>query len=205
MKKWLRYKKFLKSGCWHVHTNFTDGQNTIDEYCQTAQELGYPLIAFTEHVRRNLDYDFTEYISQIAEAKKRYDLTVLGGCEAKVIDCDGNLDATDEVIKLSEIVVGVFHSFDFPGKNSYLKALKNMIQNRHVDVWGHPLAYAQKNHITLNISEIEEIVANCKKCQVLIENNVKYPESSHRLQNLAMGAGCMFVRGLDAHSVSELR
>lgn len=65
MKTWQRYPEFLIKGEWHVHTCYTDGQNTIDECCQKAVEIGIPLIAFTEHVRKNLNYDFHNFLNDI--------------------------------------------------------------------------------------------------------------------------------------------
>ena len=62
MKKWRKYQSYLTSGDWHIHTNYTDGENSIEDYCERALKNGLELIAFTEHVRRDLDYAFGQFI-----------------------------------------------------------------------------------------------------------------------------------------------
>ena len=110
-KRWMNYTKYLSEGAWHIHTNFVDGLNSVTEYCCFAEKANLPLLAFTEHVRRTLTYDFTEFVSQISSAKKKFGLIALAGCEAKVLDIDGTLDVSTEVLRKSELVLGVFHSF----------------------------------------------------------------------------------------------
>jgi len=70
------------------------------------------LIAFTEHVRRNLDYDFDDFVAEVYSAKDKFDLEILAGCEAKVVDSEGRLDVSDDILKECEIVLGVFHRFE---------------------------------------------------------------------------------------------
>ena len=34
------YSQYLLSGEWHIHTNYSDGENSVDDYCKRAVELG---------------------------------------------------------------------------------------------------------------------------------------------------------------------
>ena len=108
MKRWHKYEYYLLKGDWHVHTNYTDGKNTVFEYCKQAEENGLELIAFTEHVRKKLDYDFDDFVAEVYSAKDKFDLEILAGCEAKVLDSEGTLDVSDDILKECEIVLGVF-------------------------------------------------------------------------------------------------
>jgi DNA polymerase (family 10)/putative hydrolase len=85
MKTWKKYVDYLLEGEWHIHTNYTDGKNTVFEYCEKAVEIGIPLLAFTEHVRKELTYDFNQFLNEIEEAREEFDLIILSGCEAKVL------------------------------------------------------------------------------------------------------------------------
>lgn len=204
MKKWKKYETYLLSGDWHVHTNYTDGKNTIFEYCEQAQRNGLELIAFTEHVRKKPDYDFDNFISDVFSAKDRFDLEVLGGCEARVLDIYGNLNASEDVLRTCEIVLGAFHSFDPPQKGSYLTALLNMITHPDVDIWAHPTQFAIRNKIFLSEEDYHRIAMYCFDNDVLIEKNKKYNVPDENLLTIASKLKCKFSRGSDAHEISEL-
>ncbi len=204
VKKWMDYEAYLKTGDWHVHTNFTDGENTVSELCERAEELGIKLIAFTEHVRRNLDYDFNELLSEVDSARKQFNLKILVGCEAKVLDLDGNIDAPRKVIEKCDIILSGFHSFPEISKKEYLSTLENLIRNPDVDVWAHPTLYAKKRNIKLTSNEIENIINSCIRNQVLIEENIKYNLPQPEFLILAKQLGAKTVIGSDVHKVSEL-
>ena len=203
MKRWHKYEQYLSKGDWHVHTNYTDGKNTVFEYCEQAEKNGLELIAFTEHVRRNLDYNFNDFIADVYSAKDRFDLEILAGCEAKVLDAEGTLDVSDDVLKECEVVLGAFHSFGYSGKEYYLTALCNMLKNPDVDIWAHPMHYAKRNNLTLTEPELHHISILSLKYDVLIEKNMKYGIDK-KLLKISSAAGCRFVHGSDAHEIYEL-
>lgn len=203
-KKWEKYKRFLKTGVWHIHTNYTDGKNSIFEYCKKAEELGIPLIGFTEHIRKKIDYSFQNLKKEIEEAKKRFSSKIILGCETKVLDEDGDLDASEKFFKKSEIVLGAFHGVIFENKESFLRALKNMIKNPYVDVWAHPGLFYLRQNFNLSKEEMDEITKLCAKNKVLMEINLKYNLPEKKLLNQAKKNKVKFIFGLDAHSIKDL-
>ena len=46
MKNWEKYSDHLETGDFHVHTNYTEGSNTVDEMCQQALKNNLTLICF---------------------------------------------------------------------------------------------------------------------------------------------------------------
>lgn len=204
IKKWEKYKKFLKNGAWHIHTNYTDGKNSVFEYCRQAEKIQIPLIGFTEHVRRKMDYDFQDLRKEIEGAKKKFSLEIALGCEVKVLDENGNLDASEEILKESEIVLGSFHGIVFKNKKDFLKALKNMIKNPYVDVWAHPGLFYLRQNFNLSRKELDELSKLCAKNKILIEINLKYNLPEKRLLFAAKKNRIKFVYGLDAHSIDDL-
>lgn len=203
MKRWHKYEDYLLKGDWHVHTNYTDGKNTIYEYCEQAEKNGLELIAFTEHVRRSLDYNFDEFLTDIYAAKDRFDLEILAGCETKVLDSKGTLNISDEVLKECEIVLGAFHRFEPVEKDAYITALKNMLSNPDVDIWAHPTLFT-KNKFALSIVDINNILNLSLQYEILIEKNMKYNLPGGIFLKIASNLGCKFVTGSDAHQVNEL-
>jgi DNA polymerase (family 10)/putative hydrolase len=209
MKRWMKYEDYLMRGEWHIHTNYTDGKNSVREYCKKAAKLGLHLIAFTEHVRRDLTYNFDDFAKEIENARKEYrDLIILTGCEAKVLE-EGRLDVSEKVIEECDVVLMAFHSFP-NSKRKYVTALREALCDPRVDVWAHPglspiNAHANQNHLKLSDEEFIKALDIAKRNDVLIEINRKYKLPPRRLMNTAEKHGVKFVRGSDVHRVRDLK
>jgi DNA polymerase (family 10)/putative hydrolase len=209
MKRWMNYEEYLMSGEWHIHTNYTDGKNSVHQYCKKAAKLGLSLVAFTEHVRRDLTYNFDNFTKEVESARKEYnDLIILTGCEAKVLE-GGRLDVSQNVTKKCDIVLMSFHSFP-NSKRKYITALNEALRNPRVDIWAHPSRSPNRtrtNQSNLTLSDEEFIIAMdlAKKNDVLIEINKKYKVPPQPLVKAAEKRGVKFVRGSDVHSLRELR
>lgn len=192
-------------GDYHIHTAYTDGKSTIIEYCHKAQQNNLKMIAFTEHVRKNLTYSYEDFLSDIFQVKNEFDdIKILSGCEAKVLNINGELDAPENVLKQCEVVMGVFHSFKYKDKRNYLAALKAMLTNPVVNIWGHPTLFVKKHNIKLEEDELSEIINVCVENHILIERNLKYEVPDANFVKLAINKGAKFVIGSDAHSIGEL-
>jgi DNA polymerase (family 10)/putative hydrolase len=204
MKIWMKYDRYLMNGEWHIHTNYTDGKNSVEDYCKKAAKLGLPLIAFTEHVRRTLTYDFNDLTKEIESARESYPgLIILTGCEAKVLE-DGDLDVSEDVKRECDIVLMAFHSFP-KDKRKYVSALKRALTYPEVDIWAHPGLFLAKSNFTLTDEEIAEILDIAKKNEVLIEINKKYNLPPTKWCEIGLKNGLKFVKGSDVHSVDDMR
>lgn len=202
-KNWVKYKSYLLTGEWHIHTNYTDGHNSVDDYCRQALKLGIPLVVFSEHVRQRIDYDFNALLGEIELARSRYpELAILSGCEAKVLE-NGKLDVSDEILEQCEIVLMAFHSFPIDA-GKYYDALRIALASPKVDIWAHPGLFLIKNDLTLSNSQIEEVANIARRNSVLIELNARYDMPPKEwLDKLKGRVG--FVRGSDIHSLSDFK
>jgi DNA polymerase (family 10)/putative hydrolase len=202
LKTWEKYQKLLDSGEWHIHTTYSDGFNVVDDYAKAAVELRIPLIAFTEHVRKDLNYDFNKFLSDIETANDRYDLIIFSGCEAKVLP-DGNLDVDEWILKEVDYPIFAFHWFPVD-RIKYLNALKTAIKNPYVNTWAHPGLFLRKNHFELTQDERNEIFQLMIDNKVLLEINRQY---NLPLESWRMDLGkrkVQTVRGSDVHTVDHL-
>lgn len=193
-----------RPGDWHLHTTYTDGQDTVEAYCEQAVENGLELLVFSEHTRRELDYDYAQLRADVERARERYDLQLLLGCEAKVLGRDGRLDVPSEVSRTADVVVGVFHRFPETGKTAYLDAAAAMLANSEVDVWGHPTLYAERTGITLHDRDVRRLARIAADNGVLFERNQRYDLPDERFVRIARSYGVEFVVGSDAHKRSQL-
>lgn len=202
MKVWVNYTKYLLEGEWHIHTSYTDGENTVFEYCQKAVEEGIPLLAFTEHVRRNLDYDFRQFLKEIEVARRSFDLIVLSGCEAKVLS-DGELDVEEWVLQEVDYPVFAFHSFT-GNVSEYSKSLRTILSNRYINTWAHPGLFVTKHGLELSDKELVEIFELMNQNDVLLEVNSKYGTPPKRWLDLAISLNVSLVKGGDIHCMSDI-
>jgi putative hydrolase len=202
-KRWESYCNDLLNGDWQIHTTWSDGKSTITEYCHEARQKGLRVLAFTEHVRREIRYDFWTYMREVEAAREQFpDLTLLAGCEAKVLNRQGDLDAPPEVLEKADLVLGAFHSFT--ESEHYLEALEAMLKNPWVDSWAHPTLYAHKRGIILTDEQEERLIRLCQEQRVLVEFNGKYNLPRASLREKVKALEIPYVYGSDAHSASEL-
>ncbi len=201
-----KYEHLFFKGEWHIHTNYTDGKNSVDDYCQKAIELKIPLIAFTEHVRKILNYNFDSLINDIKIAQKKYpELIILTGCEAKVLT-DGTLDCEENILKLCDYVLFAYHSFP-PDSELYFSSLKKILDNKFIDCWAHPGLFFQKHpEPELSTIQLSEIFSLLKAKNILFEINFKYNLPKEEWISLFLNGEKPrnIIFGGDIHSISQL-
>lgn len=201
MKTWKRYSEFLTAGEWHIHTRYSDGQNTVWECCQKAADLGVPLIAFTEHVRRNLDYDFNTFLADIEEARETYDLIILSGCEASILP-GGGLNAPQWIFHEIDYPIVSFHTFPHDAQ-LYVSSLIACFQNEQVNTWAHPGAFLNRSDLKLMDGDLTAIFREMAKREIALERNRKYGVPEDRWIEFANRYGVPLIRGSDIHAVND--
>jgi len=125
----------------HVHSNWSDGANTIEEMVQAAIELNYQYIAITDHspslsVANGLSKDrFFARLEEIRQLRQKYtQIKILVWTEVDILS-DWSLDYDEEVLKSCDIVVASIHRwFSQDQTERYLKAM----DNPYVTVIWHP-------------------------------------------------------------------
>jgi DNA polymerase (family 10) len=128
----------------HVHTDWSDGHDSLEVMARAARALGYQYIAITEHSRgRGIARGLTEerLRQQMAEIRrlneKLTDLRILTGTEVD-IRADGSLDFPDELLRDLDVVVAAVHSAMGQDQAKVTERVLEAIRNPHVDVIAHP-------------------------------------------------------------------
>jgi len=128
----------------HIHSNYSDGINSIEELVGRAIKKGYQYIAICDHskslgIANGLNVD--KLIEQNAEIKRindrLKDFTVLSGVEVDIL-ADGKLDYPDEVLAKLDLVVASIHSGFKQSKEKMTERIISAMRNKHVDIIGHP-------------------------------------------------------------------
>lgn len=199
------FKKTLKKKyLFHLHTNYTDGVNTVHDYCQWAQQNGYEVVIFTEHVRKKLTYSFEDFLTDINEAKQNFpNLKILNGVEVKILP-GGDLDLPKSILPNIQILCFACHSFP-RDTDIFQKSVKSVIQDtkwkNYIRVWMHPSILSINSGIN-NDELLRELIYYAIDKEVFIEYNLKYNVPA---KNIIMGKKELnIIYGLDAHSIQDV-
>jgi putative hydrolase len=160
------------------------------------------LIAITEHVRKDPDFDMNRLLDDIDIARNEYPgITVLSGVEAKVLS-DGSLDVDENILKAVDHPIFAFHRFP-PDIGLYIECLERAIKNQYVNAWAHPGWFLQKNNLAIDMAILDEVFGMMSRHDVLLELNGKYglPQKSWINKAAEMGVG--LVRGDDIHALQD--
>ena len=205
----------------HVHTNFTDSHSTPEEIVDKAIILKLKAIAFTEHVNKTSDW-FNEFSERIKLLKRNNNLKIFLGIEAKANDFNGNLDATEEMIKKSDIVMGVVHRYpDGKGGLIPIEEIKDLGKeksaeiefnlamgildnNKDVNVLGHPFGVYSKFFTKLPEDYMRKLMEKAVEKNIAIEINTKYLLENGKFFRLLREINPYVSIGSDAHHIDEI-
>jgi len=208
----------------HMHSNFSDGQSTIEEYVISAKNKGLEAIAITDHVWRSSKW-VGRYVSEIKELQRKYDsIIILAGLEAKVIDLDGNVDVSEEDRDKVDFIMGVVHRFLPEERSPYNDLSKlapgeaaeleteltiKLIRNPGVDVIGHFTRTYYKFHFGNRTKEefpeelISKVAREAAKWQKLMEYTTTLA-SKDKLLKAYLEEGVSFTIGSDSHHARDI-
>jgi DNA polymerase (family 10) len=126
----------------HLHTDWSDGNNTIAEMIAGAAEFGHDYVAITDHATGpgmiggvGIDDDeIREQIDAVEDAAAEADIEVFTGVEANIAT-DGSVSVADDVLADLDVVVASPHAgLDGDGTDRLIVAA----EHPHVDIIGHP-------------------------------------------------------------------
>jgi len=128
----------------HVHSNWSDGRDSIEEMALAARALGYQYIAITDHskglgIAHGLNEErVKEQRAEIRRLNENLkDFRILAGIEVD-IRADGSLDLPDEVLAELAVVVAAVHSAMGQEQEKMTGRIIKAMENPHVDIVAHP-------------------------------------------------------------------
>jgi DNA polymerase (family 10) len=196
----------------HMHTNATDGRNTIREMADAALAVGYSYIAITDHSKNlamtnGLDEKRAlEHVAAIREVDAAMEgrIRVFAGIEVDIL-ADGALDLDDQVLAQMEIVVASVHThFALPREEMTARVLR-AIENPYVRILGHPTGRLLLRREPFAL-ELGVVLRRAAELGVAVEHNAA-PERldlNDRDLRLAKELGCKIVIDSDSHDARNL-
>lgn len=153
----------------HTHTIISGhAYNTLLENAKYASEIGLEVLGTADHGPAMPDAPHYWHFGNFKVLPKQiYGVTMLYGCEANIIDYDGNLDLPIEIQKnLDFMIVSLHDPVMKPNKNPQVNtnALLKAMDNPNICVIGH------SGNPAFPIDE-EAFVKKAKEQNILIEIN----------------------------------
>jgi len=195
----------------HVHTNWSDGHNSVEEMAQAAKSLGYEYLAITDHsagrgIAHGLDTErLKQQILEIKELNQRIrGMYILTGVEVD-IRADGSLDIPDELLQELDIVIAAVHSSLGQSKEQMTKRILVAVENPNVDVLAHPTCRLLPDREAAAV-DMEEVYKAAARTNTVLEINAM--PSRLDLKDIhayrARELGVMLAINTDAHSTEQL-
>ena len=168
----------------HVHSNWTDGNNTIEEMAEAAQKRGYQYIAICDHsptigITNGLTPQrLKKHNEEIDKLNERFSRTkgtfrILKGIEVD-IRSNGQLDFEDEILKGLDIVVAAVHTKFTQSQEEMTKRIIKAMENPHVDIFAHPTGRLIGRREAYQV-DMDRLMDACKANGKALELNA-YPE-----------------------------
>ena len=196
----------------HMHTDSTDGHNTIREMADAALACGYRYIAITDHSKNlamtnGLDEKRAlEQLQRVREVDRLMEgrIRVLTGIEVDIL-ADGALDLDDEVLAQMEIVIASGHTRFEQSREEMTARVLRAIENPYVRILGHPTGrlLLRREPFALDLGLV---LRRASELRVAVEHNAA-PERldlNARDLRLAKELGCRIVISSDSHDARNL-
>lgn len=199
-------------GILHVHSTWSDGQNTIREMAEACIARGYHYLGMTDHSKvaayaGGLNEDaLRRQGEEIDRLNQEFAgrIHILKGTECDILR-DGALDFSNETLATLDFVVASIHSlFNLPPEEQTQRMLR-AIANPYVDIIGHPTGRILLGREGYTL-DIEAIIDAAAKHGVSIEINA-HPsrlDLDWRYLRRARDKGMKIPIDPDAHTIDGL-
>lgn len=199
-------------GDFHTHTNWSEGNNTIEEMVEAARKLGYEYIAVTDHskalgVAHGLSEERIQ--QQMKEIEKLNDTLegfhVFTGTEVD-IKADASIDFPDRILKQLDVVVAALHTGQKQTRREITKRLVTAMENGNVDIIAHPTGRIIGEREAYDV-DIDAVIEAAARTSTALEINA-YParlDLSDVNARKAKNKGVKLAIGTDAHNTGHLK
>ncbi len=195
----------------HMHTDWSDGRDTIRQMVETAASLGHEYIAITDHskssrVANGLTAErLSAQIQQVREINTEIDgMEVLTGSEVDILK-DGSLDFPDELLAQLDIVIASVHDGLSMGESEMTDRIIRAIENPYVTIIGHPTGrvLGHRPGYAVNLEAVADAAA---AHGVALEINAAPSRLDLEPSSVrqARDRGVLLSVNTDAHSVPDL-
>ncbi|MGF1657720.1 MAG: DNA polymerase/3'-5' exonuclease PolX [Verrucomicrobiales bacterium] len=131
-------------GVFHVHTDASDGRNSLEEMARCAHDLGLEYLGISDHSKASvqangLNAERLQQQMELINARNEQDpgLHIFRGVECDILK-DGKLDFPDEVLEALDFTIASVHASMNQDESTMTKRVIAAMENPFVTMLGHP-------------------------------------------------------------------
>lgn len=195
----------------HMHTDFSDGRDTVEAMVQACRGLGYKYIAITDHsphsaASRNLSAgSIARQAEEIARLREQYpDITILHGCEVDILP-DGRLDFPDRILEPLDIVLASLHERAGQSGEHLLRRYSAAMKHPLVTLITHPTNRLVPHRAGYDL-DYDALFAMAVETRTIVEidGSPAHLDLDGALSRQAIAAGVMMAVNSDCHRADLL-
>jgi histidinol phosphatase-like PHP family hydrolase len=198
-------------GDFQMHSEWSDGNPTVQEIADACLERGYHYAAITDH-SYGLKIAGGMSMAEAAEQRRAIDAVnanrdapfrLLQGVEAN-IDATGHLDLSDDEAATFDVVLAAPHS-RLRRVEDQTARLLTAIAHPSVRILAHPRGRITGSRAGV-VADWDAVFASAAKRRIAIEidGDPARQDLDYTLASRALSAGCLFALDSDAHTVGQL-
>lgn len=195
----------------HVHTDWSDGHDTIENMALSARALGYEYLGIADHsagrgIARGLDAErLRQQIAVVRELNRSISgIRILCGSEVD-IRADGSLDFPDELLAELDVVIAAVHSGLNQRQEQMTGRIIRAMENPQVDILAHPTCRLLPDREPVAV-DMEAVFRAAARTNTILEINAM--PSRLDLKDVhtyrARELGVKLIINTDAHSGQQL-
>lgn len=194
-----------------VHSNWTDGQNSVKEMAEQAKKNGLEYIVISDHSKYlamtgGLDEEgLSKQAEEIDQLNEQLDeITILKGVELNILK-NGSLDISDDALKKLDVTSAAVHSHFDMSKEEMTKRILKAIENPNLDILLHPTAREIQKREPVQL-DLEKIITTARENGTILDID-SYPDRLDlRDEHIrkAVQIGAKLGISSDSHSTTHL-
>ncbi|MBR4270541.1 MAG: PHP domain-containing protein [Clostridia bacterium] len=209
--------KILPKWDYHVHSVFSDGKSTIEQDIERAVAIGLEEIGISDHsfahclggIKRG---DIEREREEIERLQTSYpNIKIKLGIEANLVNMDGDIDLTEDDIKMLDYIILGIHNFTFKGKvkkgfgfnvgnwlNHSARHAERITDSYALAFERYPISIVAHPNYAARCN-IERLLALCEEHGVMFELNRKHLKDIQEYGDKIAKSKAKLVFSSDAH------
>jgi DNA polymerase (family 10) len=199
-------------GIIHSHSNWSDGNNTLEEMATAAKEQGFEYLVISDHSKsafyaQGLHEEKISAQHQLIDElnKKLTNFKIFKSIESDIL-YDGSLDYSNAVLGTFDLVIASVHSILKMTEEKAMQRLIKAIENPYTTILGHMTGRLLLSRKGYPVNH-EKIIDACAANGVVIELNA-HPsrlDIDWRFINYALEKNVLISIDPDAHSIEGFK
>lgn len=209
-------------GDYHTHTVFSDGKSAFEENVIAAKNKGLKEIGISDHGFSHMGFgisyeNFEKSIEIKNKMQEKYpEIKIFLSLEANILDDEGNLDVSDEILSKIDYLLAGYH---FGSRPRSAKGVKNHLFNFVSPLKKYEISYNTRALVNAMIKnkihvlthpgdkgdvDINEVAKTAEETGTILEINEHHKNLTYEQLLITKNYNIKYILSSDAHHFSRV-